>query len=202
MAAGVFRTEFESMLSRTGRAWIWIFTFGLLTAAFGVVALVWPASTVLVIAILFAAQLVVGSVFQFVAAFAIPGESGWLRALTALLAIISFALGIFLLGHVILSVLLLALLLGVYWIMHGIVQLFIAVGHGDLPGRGWTLAGAILSIATGVITVVVPGISLLALTIVLGAWLVVYGVVLVGSAIRLRSIAHAVGARRTPRFAP
>ena len=122
--------------------------------------------------------------------------------MTALLAIISFALGIFLLGHVILSVLLLALLLGVYWIMHGIVQLFIAVGHGDLPGRGWTLAGAILSIATGVITVVVPGISLLALTIVLGAWLVVYGVVLVGSAIRLRSIAHAVGARRTPRFAP
>src|SRR3984893_12838576 len=202
MAAGVFRTEVESRLSRTGRAWIWIFTFGLLTAAFGVVALVWPASTVLVIAILFAAQLMVGSLFQFVAAFAIPGESGWLRALTALLAIISFALGIFLLGHVILSVLLLALLLGVYWIMHGIVQLFIAVGPGALPGRGWTLAGAILSIATGVITVVVPGISLLALTIVLGAWLVVYGVVLVGSAIRLRSIAHAVGARRTPRFAP
>jgi uncharacterized membrane protein HdeD (DUF308 family) len=200
--ATVFGTEFESMLSRAGRAWIWILTFGLLTAAFGVVALVWPASTVLVIAILFAAQLVVGSVFQFVAAFAIPGESGWLRALTALLAIISFALGIFLLGHVILSVLLLALLLGIYWIMHGVVQLFVAVGHSALPGRGWTIVGGVLSIATGVITVVVPGISLLALTIVLGAWLVVYGIVLIGSAIRLRSIAHTLGVHRTPRFAP
>ena len=200
--ATIFGTEFESMLSRAGRTWIWILTFGLLTAAFGVVALVWPASTVLVIAILFAAQLVVGSVFQFVAAFAIPGESGWLRALTALLAIISFALGIFLLGHVILSVLLLALLLGIYWIMHGVVQLFVAVGHSALPGRGWTIVGGILSIATGVITVVVPGISLLALTIVLGAWLVVYGIVLIGSAIRLRSIVHTLGVHRTPRFAP
>ena len=200
--ATVFGTEFESMLSRAGRAWVWILTFGLLTAAFGVVALVWPASTVLVIAILFAAQLVVGSVFQFVAAFAIPGESGWLRALTALLAIISFALGVFLLGHVILSVLLLALLLGIYWIMHGVVQLFVAVGHSALPGRGWTIVGGVLSIATGVITVVVPGISLLALTIVLGAWLVVYGIVLIGSALRLRSIAHTLGVHRTPRFAP
>src|SRR3984893_6419264 len=193
MAAGVFRTEVESRLSRTGRAWIWIFTFGLLTAAFGVVALVWPASTVLVIAILFAAQLVVGSVFQFVAAFAIPGESGWLRALTALLAIISFALGIFLLGHVILSVLLLALLLGIYWIMHGVVQLFVAVGHSALPGRGWTIVGGGLSIATRVIPVVGPDIWRRALTIVLGAWLVVYGIVLIGSAIRLRSIAHTLG---------
>jgi uncharacterized membrane protein HdeD (DUF308 family) len=86
--------------------------------------------------------------------------------------------------------------------MHGVVQLFVGVGHSALPGRGWTIVGGVLSIATGVITVVVPGISLLALTIVLGAWLVVYGIVLIGSAIRLRSIAHTLGVHRTPRFAP
>jgi len=31
------------------------------------------------IAIVFAVQLIIAGIFRFVAAFAIPGESGWLR---------------------------------------------------------------------------------------------------------------------------
>jgi uncharacterized membrane protein HdeD (DUF308 family) len=188
-----FTTDVEKMLGRAGRAWGWVLTYGVITALLGVVALVWPGATLLVIAILFAAQIVVSGFFQFVVAFSIPGESGWLRALSALLAILSFVLGIFLFGHVVLSLVLLALLLGVYWMFHGIVQLFVAIGHSDLPARGWTIAHGIFGVIAGAIVVVVPGISLVALTIVLGVWLILFGGMLAGSAFTLRSKTHKAG---------
>ena len=185
-----FATNVENMLGRAGRARGWILAYGVLTALLGVLALAWPGATLLVIAILFAVQIVVTGFFQAVAAFSIPGESGWLRALSALLGILSFVLGVFLLGHVVLSLVLLALLLGVFWMFHGIVQLFVAIGHSDLPGRGWTIAHGIFGVIAGAIVVVVPAISLVALTIVLGVWLILFGGMLAGSAFSLRSTTH------------
>lgn len=187
---GVMGSDFQSTVNRLGRHWVWVFVFGVLSIAVGVLALIWPGATLLVIALLFAAQLVVGSFYQFVAAFAIPGESAWLRALTALLAVISFVVGIFLLGHAYLSLLVLALVLGFYWMVHGIIHLFVAAGRGAFVGRGWMIVHGVLSIIVGAITILVPGISLLALTIVLGAWLVVYGAILAMSAFQLRSLTH------------
>jgi uncharacterized membrane protein HdeD (DUF308 family) len=66
-------TNVENMLGRAGRAWGWILAYGVLTALLGVLALAWPGATLVVIAILFAVQIVVTGFFQAVAAFSIPG---------------------------------------------------------------------------------------------------------------------------------
>jgi len=191
----VLGTDIEKMLSRAGRAWEWILGFGILTLALGVVVLIWPKDTLVVIGYLFASQLVVAGVFQFAAAFGIPGENGWLRALTAILAIFSFALGIYLFGHVGLSLLVLVFTLGFFWIFYGFVQLNIAIGHSELPARGWLGLSGVLGLAAGIIVIVWPGISLLALALVLGVYLVIYGAVIAASAIHMRSIMRS---RRSP----
>ncbi|HYW27210.1 MAG TPA: DUF308 domain-containing protein [Terriglobales bacterium] len=186
-------SELESMLTRIGRAWGWILAFGVLSVLVGLVAIFWPSATLIVVAVVFAVQLIVAGAFRFAAAFAVPGESGWLRALQALLAILSFVVGVYLLGHVSLSLLVLALLLGLYWIFHGVTELFVAIGHAELPGRAWMIASGILSAVVGVIVVVAPGISLFALTLLLGVWLIVFGVMAIVRALRIRSAAHALG---------
>lgn len=89
-----------------------------------------------IIAIVFAVQLIVGGVFRFVGAFAIPGGTGWLRALQAILAVLSFLAGVYLLAHVALSLLVLALVLGFYWMVHGVVELFLAIGHPSCRAGG------------------------------------------------------------------
>src|SRR5262252_7253420 len=187
--------ELEARLRRLGRAWAWILAFGIVSVLAGVVAIVWPSATLVIIAIVFAVQLIVASVFRFAAAFAIPAESGWLRALQALLAVLSFVVGIYLLGHVFLSLLVLALLLGFYWMFHGITELFVAIGHPELPGRAWMILSGILSVVVGVILVVAPGISLYALTLVIGIWLVVFGVMAAIRSLQIRSAASALGSR-------
>ena len=185
--------ELESMLTRIGRAWGWILAFGVASILVGVVAIVWPGATLAVVAVVFAVQMIVSAVFGFAAAFAVPLESGWLRALQALLAILSFAIGVYLVGHLSLSLLVLALLLGFYWMYQGITGLFIGVGHPELPGRAWMIVSGILSIVTGGILVVAPGISLFALTLVIGVWLIVFGALAVIRSLQVRSVTHALG---------
>lgn len=194
MDAGI-GNQIESALRTLGRAWAWLLAFGIVSILVGVVAIVWPGATLLVIAIVFAVQLIVAGVFRFVGAFAIPGENGWLRALQAVLAVLSFAVGIYLIGHLALSLLVLALVLGFYWIAYGVIELFTAIGHSEIPGRLWVSISGILGIAAGTLLIVWPGISLYALTLVLGVWLIVFGVMLLAQAWYARSATSALRPR-------
>src|SRR6266851_2818983 len=152
--------EMTAMLGRLGSAWGWIVAYGVASLLAGVIAVAWPSSTLVVIAIIFAAQLLVGAVYQFVFAFAIPSESGWLRALIALLSVFSFVVAIYLLGHVGMTLLVLATLVGIYWIALGVIELFLAVGHSEVRWRPWIAITGILSIVAGGVVVIFPVSSL------------------------------------------
>jgi uncharacterized membrane protein HdeD (DUF308 family) len=179
--------EMKAVLARLGSAWGWIVAYGVASLLAGVIAVLWPSSTLVVIAIIFAAQLLVGAVYQFVVAFAIPNESGWLRALTALLSVLSFVVAIYLLGRVGLTLLVLATLLGIYWITLGVIELFLAIGHSESRGRAWIGITGILSVIAGGVVVIFPVSSLFFLTIYLGFWLVLFGVMLIVRGVGLRS---------------
>jgi uncharacterized membrane protein HdeD (DUF308 family) len=179
--------EMTAMLARLGGAWGWIVAYGVATVLAGVVAILWPSSTLVVIAIIFAVQLLVGAVYQFVFAFAIPNESGWLRALVAVLSVFSFVVALYLLGRVGLTLLVLATLVGIYWIALGIIELFVAIGRTGVQGRAWIAITGILSILAGGVIVISPVSSLFFLTIFLGFWLVIFGVMLIVRGIALRS---------------
>lgn len=177
------------MLARLGGAWGWIVAYGVASVLAGIIAVLWPGATVVVIAIVFAAQLLVAAVYQFVFAFALPKESGWLRALVAALAIASFAVALFLFGHVGLTLFILGTLLGAYWIAQGAIQLFIAIEHPELQGRVWVLVSGVLSVIAGGVVVLFPTTSLVFLTVVLGVWLVIFGATLIMRGWVLRSLA-------------
>ena len=182
--------EMRAILARLGSAWGWIVAYGVATALLGLIAVVWPGSTLVVIAIIFAVQLLVGAVYQFVYAFAIPNESGWLRALTALLSVFSFVVAVYLLGHVGLTLFVLATLLGIYWIALGVIELFVAIERPAVRWRAWVAITGILGIAAGAVVILSPASSLVFLTIFLGFWLVLFGVMLIVRGFGLRSAAR------------
>jgi uncharacterized membrane protein HdeD (DUF308 family) len=192
----------EEWLSRIGHGWGWMLSMGVISVVIGLVALVFPGPTLLAIAILFGIQLVALGVFRFVEAIATSARSGWLKAVNALLAVIAVVVGIYLLRHPFLSVLLLSVLLGIFWIAYGVFDLFLAAGDPRVPARAWVTAGAVLSIAAGAFILFVPGLSLLALVVALGVWLVVYGLILVVRAFRLRSAAGDARARPQGQMSP
>src|SRR5258708_22453613 len=80
-------TDMESALARLGLTWGWIVAYGALSVLAGGVAIVWPGSTLVVNAVVFSLQLLVGAVYQFLFVFANPPERGWVAGPGALVSI-------------------------------------------------------------------------------------------------------------------
>jgi uncharacterized membrane protein HdeD (DUF308 family) len=182
------RTDVADVLAGIGRHWGWVLTFGIVTLLAGLLTLAWPGRTIVVIAVLFGIQLVVAGIFRFIAAFASDDETGATRVLLALLGVLSFIVGLYALRHVLVTIVTLALLLGIFWIVNGAVEVFTALTHRRMAGRGWTVFMGLLSVVAGVVVLIYPGISLTTLAVVLGFWLLVFGIMEIVLAFRLRSL--------------
>jgi uncharacterized membrane protein HdeD (DUF308 family) len=189
------RFDPADMLARVGKSWVWIMAFGIITLLAGVAVLAWPGRTLIVIAVLFGIQLIVTGIFRFVAAFASEDLTGGTRVLLAVLGVLSLIIGLYAIRHVLLTLLALALLLGIFWVVNGSVELFTALSHREMPNRGWTGLMGVLSIFAGVIVLAYPGISLVTLAIVLSIWLLFFGIMQIMMAFRIRSLGHRAGVR-------
>jgi uncharacterized membrane protein HdeD (DUF308 family) len=185
------RKDVADVVADIGRHWGWLLGFGILTVAAGIVALAWPDSTLVVIAVVFGFELIVAGIFRFVTALAVVDESGGTRALWALLGVLSFIIGLYALRHIVATVLVLAILLGIFWIVNGTIELFTALSFRAMPGRGWTIFIGLLSIVAGVTLLAYPNISLWALVVIVSTWLLVYGFMEIALAFRLRSVGQA-----------
>ena len=173
--------------------------FGVITLLAGVAVLGWPGPTLLVVAVFFGVQLIVAGIFRFVAAFAADELTGGTRALLAVLGIISLILGLYAVRHVLITLLALALLLGIFWIINGAAELFMTLSRQEMRGRAWTVLMGVLSVLAGLIVLIYPAISLLTLAVVLGIWLLVQGGMQIALAFQARSARHRVRpGRRVP----
>ena len=183
--------DVAEVLAGVGRHWGWVLTFGILTLLAGLAALAWPGRTIVVVAVLFGIQLVAAGIFRFVAAFAADEKSGATRVLLALLGVLSLVAGLYALRHILVTVAALALLLGIFWIVNGAVELFAALSLRGMPGRGWTVLMGLVSVLAGVVVLAYPGSSLATLCVPLAFWLLVYGITEIVLAFQLRSVGRA-----------
>ena len=174
----------RDVLGRVGESWGWVLMFSLLTLILGIMVLAWPHATIKLVALLFGLQLFVGGVFSLVRAFTRGGEGS--RMLLAVLGVLGILVGIFVLRHLFETVVILVVLLGVYWVLHGIIEFFVAIDHRGMPARGLNAVLGILSFIAGVVVLSWPAPTLLVLVWVLGVWLVVYGLVGIGAAFVVR----------------
>jgi uncharacterized membrane protein HdeD (DUF308 family) len=179
------------MIARLGRHWGWVLAYGFLTLIAGIAVLAWPGETLLVAAVLFGIQLIFSGVFRFVTALATDELAGGTRVLLALLGVLSVIIGLWAVRHVLLTLLALVVLLGIFWVVNGAIEVFTALSHRGMAERGWTALMGLFSIAAGLIVLAYPGLSLFGLAVVLGVWLLIFGVMEIMAAFRLRSAAHA-----------
>ena len=95
---------------------------GLIDLAAGVVALVWPAPTALVLVIVVAAWALVGGVAEFFAGFG-SGETAGTRAMFIIAGLVSVAFGVVLFARPGVGAVTLALLFGLYSMIYGFSQI-------------------------------------------------------------------------------
>jgi uncharacterized membrane protein HdeD (DUF308 family) len=183
MADGV-TTHPSDRLADLGASWGWLLAFAILTFIVGIVIVIHPTGALSFFAILLGLQLFIGGIFRLVAAFTRAGEGH--RTLFAILGIVSIIVGILCLRHVMQTIAVLGLLLGIFWVVNGLIEFFVAVAEKDVPNRGLTVVMGIIGFIVGIVVLVYPSMSLAALTWVLGLWLLVLGVLGIVGAFRAR----------------
>ena len=178
----------DNLMTAIGRNW-WVLLFaGILSLAVGIVALLWPGKTVLVVAIVFAIWLIVSGIFSLVRGFA-HGLTGGMRALFIITGILSLVLGIFAIRGEFQELYILSLFIGIGFLFRGFASLFL--GFESKEGRGSNIFFGIVMIIGGIVVLVWPGISLITLTWVVGIWLIIIGIYEIIAAFSVKRMARA-----------
>ncbi|MET8948126.1 HdeD family acid-resistance protein [Streptomyces sp. NPDC004542] len=191
-AAGGHEPEppFEGPLHALSRAaWQVVLVTGLASLVLGILVLVWPGPSLLAAGVLFGIYLLVSGVFQLVAAFGTHKATS-LRVLAFISGALSILLGLFCFRGPMQSILLLALWIGIGWLIRGITQTLAAAHDSTVPARGWQIFLGIVTFVAGIVLIVSPFASIAVLTVVAGWWLVVVGVVEIVTALAVRSRAE------------
>ncbi|MFE4665970.1 HdeD family acid-resistance protein [Streptomyces sp. NPDC056716] len=183
---------FEGPLHALSRAaWQVVLVTGIASLILGVLILVWPSASLRVAGILFGLYLLISGIFQLAAAFGTHRTTS-LRVLAFISGAVSIVLGLFCFRGLTQTILLLALWIGIGWLIRGITQTLAASSDSAMPARGWQIFLGIVTFLAGIVLIVSPFESIAVLTLVAGIWLLAVGIVEIITAVMMRGRAREV----------
>ncbi len=148
--------EFEGPLFALSKAaWQVVLLTGVASLILGVLVLVWPGASLFAAGILFGLYLLISGVFQLVAAFGTHRATS-LRVLAFISGALSIVLGLFCFRGPMQSILLLALWIGIGWLIRGITQTLAAIQDRTMPARGWQIFLGIVTFIAGIVLIDSP----------------------------------------------
>lgn len=149
----------------------------------GALMMFWPDITVAVVAVLVGIQLLIHGGARLLQSFTLDGAGVGARILLSLLGLISIVLGVLALRHLLQTVAAVALIVGLFWLMAGVLELL--RGFGDRTN--WSavdIGGGVLAVLAGIVLLCWPKPTVLVLAVLTGAWFVLSGLLTIVSAVR------------------
>ena len=162
---------------------------GIASILFGIIAFAWPGITLAVLVLLFGAYAFVDGVSALVVAVqrgARPHR--WLLVIDGLFGVAAGVVTLFWPGITLLA---LVFVIGIRFVLSGVLQVATAIqlrGEMEAPVL-YGLAGA-ASIVLGALAFLVPGLTALALMMLLASFALVFGVMMFAVALRMRRPSH------------
>lgn len=175
-----------SLMRGIARNWWTFLVRGLLAIAFGLAALVWPDVTLLVLVALFGAFALLDGVISVL--FGITGRESirWWMVIWGLVGVAA-GIGVFLWPTI--GALALVYVIAAWAILTGAMEIAAAITWRREIRSEWVLIVAgVLSVLVGGAMALFPGAGAVALVWLIGAYAVVFGVLLVIVAFRLRDL--------------
>jgi uncharacterized membrane protein HdeD (DUF308 family) len=181
-----------SMLSTLSENWWALALRGVGAVLFGILAVLLPGIALLALVFAFGAYALVDGVLALVAGIRGSGRR-WVLLAEGLLGIVAGLLAL-VLPSVTIEVLL--YLIAAWAIFIGLLELLAAIWlRREMEGEWTLILGGILSIIAGVSLAVLPRVILLSVVWVVGVYALIFGVVLIASAFRVRGRRRDSGSR-------
>jgi uncharacterized membrane protein HdeD (DUF308 family) len=175
-------------------AWIWAIVRGVCAILFGIIALLAPLGTAIALAIVIGIFAIVDGIVDLVDAIRHRGTSG--VGLRVFLGVISLLFGIILLVWPGKTIGFMVILIAIWAIIIGILQIISNVSIRKESGRAWiwgVISGA-LGVIFGIVVLVWPGVGLVTLIWLVGIWAIVFGIALLVLGFQVRKASKAATA--------
>jgi len=186
------------MLEQLTRHW-WVLALrGVAAILFALIAFAWPGITLTALVWLWGAYAFVDGVFAVVAAVrAAEQHQRW--GMLLLEGISGIAAGIVAFAWTGITALVLVYLIAAWAIVTGIFEIAAAIRLREMIEGEWLLGlSGVLSVLLGVLIIARPGAGLLAWVWVIGAYALLFGIVLLALAFRLRALSQRAPSTRAP----
>jgi uncharacterized membrane protein HdeD (DUF308 family) len=179
------------MLHALAKSWWLVLLRGMAGILFGVLAFAWPGLTLVTLVLFYGAYAFVDGVLALVAAFsggAKPVPTWWL----IVVGLAGIAAGILTFMWPGVTAIVLIFFIGGWAIAHGVFEIVGAIRlRKEIDNEWWLILAGALSVIFGLLVIAAPGVGALTFIWVIGAYSIVFGIMLVGLSLRLRKHAHA-----------
>jgi uncharacterized membrane protein HdeD (DUF308 family) len=166
---------------------------GVLCLILGLILLIWPSGTLVVIAALLGASLLLLGISRMANAVVDRSDRGGHRILRGLAGLLYLAAGIIVLANPHATLRTFAVIVGLIWIIGGIVEAVSGV-IGGVEGRGRMLIIGLVNVAFGIVLLVWTKPTVLVLVWLIGLWLIAVGLLQLFLAYRAGRAAKSVTA--------
>ncbi|MBV9719013.1 MAG: HdeD family acid-resistance protein [Candidatus Eremiobacteraeota bacterium] len=166
--------------------WMWLIR-GIAAVIFGLLAFLWPGATIVVIGILFGAYALVDGIFAIVATIraAETQQRWWPFLIEGIVGILIAAITFYDIGITLLA---LYLTIAAWAFLTGIFEIIAALQlRKHIANEIWLIIGGVASIAFGILMVYFPLAGALAIIWLIAAYAVIFGLLMIGFALRLRA---------------
>lgn len=166
--------------------WWLLLIRGIAAIVFGILAFAWPGLTLLTLILFWAAFTLVDGICAIIAAIrgGVPGSRWWLAIVGAsgiIVGILTFAMpGV--------TAVLLLVFIAAWSIVTGIFEIVGAIRlRKEIDHEWWLVAGGVLSVLFGLALLAQPGAGALVLVWLIASWAILFGILTIAFALRLRS---------------
>ncbi len=190
-------TEHESVteLGDIASTWWLLAVLAALSVVTGIIVLVQPSIALGTLAVIAGVLFLVDGLFEVIASLLSARERSMLGVILGAASVI---IGVILVRHPTHAVVAVALLVGLWLIVSGMVRFAAGLHAEGRLNRLWTLAVAVVEAIAGIVIVSSPGIGVATLALFIGISLLVRGVVLLGAAWVLYSLRGVQEVSETP----
>jgi uncharacterized membrane protein HdeD (DUF308 family) len=165
--------------------WWLIVLRGLFAVLFGLAALTWPNLTLVVLVFLLGIYLLTDGLLAVITGLTrhTGSRPWWLLLVEGLMSIVAGVLALLSPG---LTVITLLYLIAAWAIITGMVEIVSAIRlRAEIENEGWLALSGVLSVVLGVVLVIWPGAGALGFVWLIGAYALVFGLLLIGLGFRL-----------------
>jgi uncharacterized membrane protein HdeD (DUF308 family) len=185
------------MTTMLSRNWWMVVVRGAAAILFGILVILLPSLALTALIALFAAYALVDGIFAIVTAIQHRNQSNW--GLTLIEGFLSIAAGVIAFVWPGITALTLLYLLAAWAIFTGVMEIWAAIELRREISDEWLLGlSGVLSIGFGILLILFPGAGALAVLGIIGAYSIIFGIVMVALGFRLKNHAATMANRQIP----